>query len=249
MVPELAVPDPCPPAETFRRYMVGTARIAERDGVPVGIAYYQVLDRAGYVRNLITDPDHRRTGAGRALMEDVRTLLRAAGCAEWRLNVREANIPAVRLYESLGFTPAYQSKVLVVPLRIADDEHPPTMVVRPIEPDDDPIVERELDLLPGLVASARGRPGRVLLLLEDGGEPVRSLAGAAVFDPAFPGAYPFRARSADAALALLAAIRPHARPTDDSISLVIEDAEAIAAALLARGATLRDEMIHMRGQL
>ena len=75
------------------------------------------------------------------------------------------------------------------------------------------------------------------------------MTAAAVFDPTFPGAYPFRAKTIDDATSLLHALRPHARPNDDIINVVTEDQEALADALIAIGATVRIETMHMRGPL
>jgi len=49
-------------------------------------------------------PSHRRRGLGRDMMQFILPHLRDAGARRYLLEVIETNIPAVALYESLGFT-------------------------------------------------------------------------------------------------------------------------------------------------
>ena len=95
----------------------------------------------------------------------------------------------------------------------------------------------------GLLAEQRARPNRVLRMIEAPGSP----PALAVFDQVFPGAYPLRAPAPPHVLSLLRALRPHARLEDTFINLMIEDQADIAEALLAEGAQLRMEALHMRG--
>lgn len=244
LFPELRVPDAVPAPETFEREMMATTLIAERDGAPAGLAYYQVLDGVGFLRIIISDPSARRSGVGRALMGAVRDRFRDAGCSEWRLNVLPHNAAAIALYESFGLRPRYRSKVLGFRWALLDAQ-PRVAGARTLEPGDDARIEATMNVLPGLFADARAKGNRVLRLVEVGEEVV----AAAIFDPAFPGAYPFRARRPDVAIALLHALRPHARPADDSLGIVVEDQPEIADALVAIGATLRLETMHMGAPL
>lgn len=244
LFPELRVPDPVPAREKFEHEMMATTLIAEREGVLVGLAYPQVLDGVGFLRILISDPSARRSGVGRALMETVRDRFRAAGCREWCLNVFPHNAAAIALYTSFGLAERYRSKVLTFPWALLDGQ-PRVAEARAIEPADDARVEAQAKILPGLLADLRAKGGRVLRMIAPGAE----VLAAAIFDPTFPGAYPFRAQSGEAAIALLHALRPHARPTDATLGVVTEDQPAIADALVAIGATLRLETMHMRGPL
>ena len=75
------------------------------------------------------------------------------------------------------------------------------------------------------------------------------IVGATIFDPSFPGAYPFRAARPELALVLLRAIRPSARPGDAFVRVVCEGQADVANALLAAGATQKMDSLHMRGAL
>lgn len=74
-------------------------------GVVVGYVAAEVhSDGTGYIDYLGVDPNARRQGVGRRLVMDATTLLLASGVASVHLTVREHNIAARSLYESLGFT-------------------------------------------------------------------------------------------------------------------------------------------------
>ncbi len=53
--------------------------------------------------NLAVDPSYRRQGVARALVTTLIASLRQAGSRSIVLEVRESNLPAGKLYESLGF--------------------------------------------------------------------------------------------------------------------------------------------------
>lgn len=57
----------------------------------------------GWVNYLAVQPDHRRHGLGRALMDAAEAGLDAAGCAKINLQVRMANQEAIAFYEAIGF--------------------------------------------------------------------------------------------------------------------------------------------------
>ncbi len=76
------------------------------DGPPQLLAFclhQQILDEL-HVLQMATHPQHRRRGHGSALLGGLLQAARARGCAEMLLEVRSGNLPAVALYESLGFT-------------------------------------------------------------------------------------------------------------------------------------------------
>jgi mycothiol synthase len=84
--------------------------IAERNGVMTGFHWTKVPGPAGadpgvgevYVVGV--DPGERGTGLGRALTLAGLGYLRDRGLAEAMLYVDEDNVPAIRMYEGLGFT-------------------------------------------------------------------------------------------------------------------------------------------------
>lgn len=244
LFPELRTPDDVPSAEKFEREMMPTTFVADREGRGVGVAYWQILRDTGYLRIIISDPAERRTGIGRLLMTAVRDRFHEGGCTEWRLNVLPTNAAAIALYESFGLRKAWRSRAVTFAWSLIDGR-PATSTARPIEPDDDAHVEHETGILPGLVAEVRAKGGRVLRMIEKNDQVVAS----AIFDPTFPGAYPFRAKTIEDAISLLHALRPHARPTDESIAIVTEDQEWLADALIDLGAKVRIETMHMRGPM
>ncbi|MFS8066234.1 MAG: GNAT family N-acetyltransferase, partial [Byssovorax sp.] len=204
----------------------------------------------GYVVMLVTAPEARRRGVGRALLQIAAERLRDAGCTEWGLNVKIDNLPALRLYECVGMRVHHTSTVL----RLAWD-HAPRLPraeglfeARPITPADDAALEAALDALSGRLAELRGRSGRVQLQLVDPRAPEEARVGLVSFDPACIIGAPFRVVRPALTPWLLDAMRPYAPPGEPTLGLVVED-EALTRALLAAGAVVRFEMRFLRGPL
>jgi mycothiol synthase len=89
--------------------------LAERDGRLVGFHWTKIHGKDGQEREhehqaigevyvVGVDPDERGTGLGRALTLVGLRYLRSRGLFQVMLYVDESNTPAIRLYESLGFT-------------------------------------------------------------------------------------------------------------------------------------------------
>jgi mycothiol synthase len=89
--------------------------LAERDGRPAGFHWTKIHggngegpghghETIGEVYVVGVDPGQRGTGLGRALTLTGLRYLRSRGLGRVMLYVDEANVPAIRLYESLGFT-------------------------------------------------------------------------------------------------------------------------------------------------
>lgn len=250
LYPELQTGDAVLELEPFVRELLPTTLIAEVEtsgqGRPVGYAYFQIIKDLAYVRHIVTAPEARRAGVGRALMAAVLERARAAGCPTWCLNVMPENGAAIALYEAYGMKPAHRSRVVTVPWAAVDASagRPDVGVVaKLIVPEDDARVEPATNLVSGQLASLRTFSDRVLMMLEEDGRVV----GATSFAPNFPGAYPFRVARPELALVLLRAIRPHARPVDLQLGVVTENQPEVADALIAAGATAKLEMLHMKG--
>jgi hypothetical protein len=162
--------------------------------------------------------------------------------------VKPGNTPAITLYEALGMTRAHTSRA--IDMTWSAIEAAPVVetavTARDIAPEDDARVETAMHLLDGQLAGARLTSGRVLKMLE---EPDGRVVGASIFHPDFPGAYPFRVARPELALVLLRALRPHARPADAKLGIVTENQPDVADALVAQGAIVKLDILHMSGPL
>ena len=67
------------------------------------IALFRSNSEIARIYSLAVLPEARRTGLGRQLMENALQEARRRGCRRMRLEVRMDNIPAIALYEQLGF--------------------------------------------------------------------------------------------------------------------------------------------------
>lgn len=242
---ELHTGDPPPTVARWRDEMAAQTVVATRGGDVVGVLYGQVFADAGYVRMLVTDPAARRGGVARALMADFASRCRAAGCATWCLNVRTDNAAALALYAALGMREAYRSASMRVSWRDAL-ALPASSAARGrvADPPELAALEARFGLHAGQLAKA-ARHGAVPLRVDEAGVCV----GLASFDPAFPGAFPFRAAGVGAAAALLAAMRPHAREGDARVRLVAHEPDGVIDALCAAGAEVLLRMAHLEGPL
>ncbi len=264
LFPELGVDDPILELGRFAEELVPTTLVMEVGTGPeprhiVGYAFFQIVKEVAHVRHLVTAPEARRSGIGRALMEAVASRARGAGCTTWCLNVKPDNTAALRLYGALGLKAAHRAHAMKIAWAIVDGAQLVVegVLARPIEPRDDARVETATDLLAGQLAAARALGGRVLVALhedqhgagERAAEPGSSIVGAAVFDPRFPGANPFRVARPELALVLLRALRSYADASHDAVRLVVEGRTDVAEALIAAGATRLLDILHMKGPL
>ena len=251
LFPELAVEERTVENDRWAREMMATTLIAEVGSASaprraVGYTYFQIIRDTAYVRHLVTAPEARRRGVGRALMTAIaaRALAHTPQCSAWCLNVKPDNVAAVRLYERMGMTRRFETRALRVAWTAVDARqtlHDARVLARIIAPDDDARVEPAMKLLSGQLAISRRMEGRVLLGLFDDD----AVLGATVFDPTFPGAYPFRVANPELALVLLDALRPYARPADTLVNVVVEGQPDVADALVAAGATVKLDAVHM----
>ena len=74
--------------------------VAMIDDQIVGFLAFEQIADEGSIVEVAVHPDHRRKGIARKLIESA---LSDDSLVEIFLEVRESNMPAIRLYESLGF--------------------------------------------------------------------------------------------------------------------------------------------------
>jgi GNAT superfamily N-acetyltransferase len=252
LLPELGTDDPIPPRARWEANMLRDTLIVERiaagERATAGYSWTRRFDDAAYVFNVVVAPEHRGAGAGAALMAAIAERARASGATRWALNVKIDNVPAIRLYERFGFASAYRSTALSLPWErvLALPRDAARIVARAVRPDEDAHLEAEFSVLPGRLADYRVR-GRVLLVLVD--ERSSAAVGLAVFDPTNPGAFPFTVARPTLARSLLEAMRPHARPQDTFVRVVVENDAPLTDALGRAGAEVRFEMHHMEGAI
>ena len=103
----------------FERWMrAGEAwlLIAEREGCPVGFAFFRICDsdwsfetneRMGELEALSVEPELRRWGIGSLLMEQVERRLADAGVGFIGLTIIAGNEDALRFYERWGMAPSH----------------------------------------------------------------------------------------------------------------------------------------------
>lgn len=76
---------------------------AARDKLIAAYAGCWVLGNEGHITNVAVSPDYQGQGLGRRLMQELTARVKALGVDAMTLEVRPSNIPALRLYDSLGF--------------------------------------------------------------------------------------------------------------------------------------------------
>jgi ribosomal-protein-alanine N-acetyltransferase len=78
--------------------------LAETAGKIVGYVLYWILPGAIDIHNLAVHVDYRRHGVARALLKRVITEAERHSITRVMLEVRKSNLPAQKLYESMGFS-------------------------------------------------------------------------------------------------------------------------------------------------
>jgi len=245
LFPELEVDDPVPPPHIWESVLAPRSWVVVAGEEVIGYCYFQEYEDTGYIRNVVVSPRARRRGVGRAFMQAVGEHLRRSGKRFWRLNVRPGNHAALALYQRMGMNVQYQATSLRFPWTALESIPAGLAVARELAPARDSILEDLFDLPRGQLGYARSL-GRLLLETVSGSD--QKPAGVAVFDASYPGAFPFRVIETDAVAPLLNAMRVHA-PAHEVVNLVVEDDARLAEMLIAVGATVRDEILHLKGQL
>lgn len=248
LAPELATGDPPPALDRWLVMSMPSTLIFAQGGDDVAYAWYEVLRGVGYVRHVVVDARVRGRGVGGAVMAAVAERLRAAGCTRWELNVKPDNVPAIRLYERCGMRVVHPTTALALDWSAAGSlpHETGSYATRELTSDDDDAAEAAFHLPAGMLAHNRGLPGKHLRLLVAADAPAEPL-GLAVFDPGFPGAYPFRLARPALAAHLLDDLRPLARPEHTLLNLVVEDDRPLVDHLVRHGANVRLEILHMEG--
>jgi ribosomal-protein-alanine acetyltransferase len=68
-----------------------------------GLLVARCLDDEWEIENVIVDESHRKRGLGSLLVQELLEEARKAGVGSIILEVRVSNLPALRLYENIGF--------------------------------------------------------------------------------------------------------------------------------------------------
>jgi len=242
LLPELRTGDPAPILEKWP----GIARetlVLEAEGAVVAVGWARNLGRWAHVCVVIVDPAWQGRRVGRRLMDALAQHLRSAGCMHWYLNVKRDNVPALRLYASVGLGARVETSALKIPWSIVPALPAAAGTPEPslVHPEEDSALEARFELVPGSITATRDRGSLPIRL----GSPA---SGLALFDPAFPGAGCFRVTAPDLARPLLEALRPHAPSTVSHVMAVVED-PGVAELLVAGGAEVRMELFRLTGPI
>ncbi len=77
--------------------------VASTDGVIAGFTIMRFGENQAHLFLLAVQPEFRRTGIGRSMMQWLEKSCRAAGIQQVRLEVRASNRGAMRFYRNLGY--------------------------------------------------------------------------------------------------------------------------------------------------
>jgi len=242
---ELGLEDAPPPRERWiAQLMPSTLFIADGTTLAAyGLSFG--FGARGDVRQIAVDSRYRRRGVGRAMMAAVATRLRAAGCADWRLEVRARNAAARALYRAVGMRELHELHIVRIAtadaMKLAatcSGRH----AARVVAPDDDAALEAAHDLGRGQIERWRSiRPHCPILRVGELG--LTQVRPDHTEDLAL--LFPFRAADADVAATLLAYALPLSAPTIEIVAL----GRTLAAPLIGAGAKPHDLQIEMGGAI
>lgn len=77
--------------------------VAEEEGEIIAYGGLWKIFDEGHITNIAVVPGRRREHLGEKLVTELIRMTRAEGVASWTLEVRADNVPAIALYEKLGF--------------------------------------------------------------------------------------------------------------------------------------------------
>src|SRR5437016_7145748 len=98
--------DPAADIALARRKQNSTVLVGRADGTIVATAMVGHDGHRGWVYYVAVDPDRRKQGLGRAIMDAAEARLRAAGLPKLQLLVRRENAQAGAFYRSIGYEEA-----------------------------------------------------------------------------------------------------------------------------------------------
>ncbi|CAN5418438.1 hypothetical protein BH11MYX1_BH11MYX1_57340 [soil metagenome] len=143
--------DATPPSrERFVAGICPHTSFLEEEGALVAYNLGFAFGARGDVRQIAVSPAFRRRGVGTQLMAAVAAKLRAAGCTEWRLEVRADNTAAIALYHAVGMTKLRDLFTLRITREAATRFAQPGLSEL-VSSDDDARLEAALDLGAGQV--------------------------------------------------------------------------------------------------
>ena len=245
---QLETNDPVMTEAAWLAHMAPHTQVHEVGGQPAAYTVVKVLGENASVLHVVVDEPFRGRGLGLAIMQKHAAELRTRGCRSWFLHVKKDNRAAIRTYEKCGMRIHCDAVALRLPwavaLRLPRAEDVEVVEVDGADHAALAAIAVTLDFVAGRLASLATIGRRLFRLTKNGAD-----VGFAAFDPAFPGAMPFRVGRPEHAGALLQAMRPHAMPEHDAVGLVVEASPETVAALRAAGAELRFAMHQMRGPL
>jgi GNAT superfamily N-acetyltransferase len=248
---ELKVPDPTLTAEQYEARVMPRAFFLWSGDEAVAYSFWQPLGDVARVLHVVVDPSAQGRGVGAALMKEIGARARRAGCVRWMLNVKPDNGPAIRLYARCGMREAERwwsmeiawRDVARLP-RAESAEDADALESFLVAPEEDARVEKATGLPSGQIATLRAGGGRVFVGLRS----AREVVAFAAFDPDFPGAMPFVARTPPLTRRLLEAMQPHAREGAAHVRFATATQAAREAAEDA-GARVMVEVTRMEGEL
>ena len=96
--------DPLAMFERKRAFQPDLFLVGELESTLVASVMAGYEGRRGWINLLAVDPDHRRLGLGRGMMEAAQERLAALGCPKVNLQIRVWNVEALAFYERLGYS-------------------------------------------------------------------------------------------------------------------------------------------------
>lgn len=217
----------------------------EEAGVLAAYNLSFVFGTRGDVRQIAVAPEFRKHGVGKQLMAAVAAKLRAAGCTDWRLEVRAENAAAIALYRAAGMQPLRD----VHTVRMGRDvcEHfagsrSGRFATTAVLPDDDARLEAAFDLGAGQIHRWRTfRPHSPIVRI--GFDALTQIHREFAADHGW--LFPFEAPDPDTAAHLLAEALPN-MPAEYEVQIARPE---LHLALLAAGARPEAHLIEFTGQL